>query len=295
MNGSSSWKHAANTLTNRMLRRVFTLLELLVVITIITVIMCMLLPVLAQGRALAYRAQCLSNIRQLGIANNAYADDFDGKFVDSGDYGGQLVRWHGRRKTMSDPFDFQRSALRSYMEAGVKECPSKRDFVQLPEWDYSYEKGCGGYGYNLYIGGSGNGMGTMPIARQQRLIDPDNTIMFCDTASTKGGKLIEYSIATAPWYDFSSPPSSYFYLTSTPNCHFRHAGGTCNVIWGDGHANSDTRAFYRDSGVEPLGEFFQVGYIGEKAMSSAIGGGGTMLFSYSPQIAREMRLYDLAE
>ncbi len=58
----------------------FTLIELLVVIAIIGILAAMLFPVFAQAREKARQIDCVSNMRQLGLAMRMYADDFDGTY-----------------------------------------------------------------------------------------------------------------------------------------------------------------------------------------------------------------------
>jgi prepilin-type N-terminal cleavage/methylation domain-containing protein len=55
----------------------FTLIELLVVIAIIALLVGILVPALASARRAAQRTGCLSNLRQIGIALQAYINDFE--------------------------------------------------------------------------------------------------------------------------------------------------------------------------------------------------------------------------
>lgn len=59
----------------------FTLIELLVVIAVIALLLALLIPVLRSAKERAYRAVCLSNLRQLTLAWTAYATEYDSKIV----------------------------------------------------------------------------------------------------------------------------------------------------------------------------------------------------------------------
>ena len=62
----------------------FTLIELLVVIAIIAILAAILFPVFAKAREKARTTACLSNLKQICLAELMYVQDYDEEFITDG-------------------------------------------------------------------------------------------------------------------------------------------------------------------------------------------------------------------
>lgn len=237
-------------LKHRRDERGVTLVELLIVIAALALVVALLMPALAGARSQAHRLVCRSNLRQLVLANIGYATEDEGSFVpaarDMWDSAG-LHRWHGVRDRPGEPFDPARGLLSAYLADGrIKECPAGVDFVQSDDWNSSFERGCGGYGYNMAYVGSRlwdagvQGPGAFREAYERtttvgEISRPGRTLMFADTAmANSADSVIEYSFAEPPFLVWSGQLVGDLYMS--PSVHFRHRD-RANVAWADGHVD----------------------------------------------------------
>ncbi|MEN6387241.1 MAG: prepilin-type N-terminal cleavage/methylation domain-containing protein [Phycisphaerales bacterium] len=233
----------------------FTLVELLVVISIIASLLSILLPALSTARSHARTVISKNNVRQLVLANTGYAAENNNYYVPAAEdhfsNNGGLHRWHGVRKTANDVFEPQKGPLVKYLSDGkVKECPEKKVFTQTDKWNTSFEKGCGGYGYNMvYIGSRYGQVGVnwneahKLTAKTTDIFRNAETLMFADSAFLKNGNIIEYSFAEAPYTLYGGQLITYNLMN--PSIHFRHRG-RANIGWADGHISSEKMAKYGD-------------------------------------------------
>ena len=97
------------------MKKKFTLIELLIVIAIIAILASLLLPALNKARERGKAINCVSRIRQCGIAAITYSDSFDGYLCPTG--------WEGLDLAPT-PWSTTLLNLKFLDPRGIRECPS---------------------------------------------------------------------------------------------------------------------------------------------------------------------------
>ncbi|MHC4647500.1 MAG: type II secretion system protein [Planctomycetota bacterium] len=202
----------------------FTLLELLVVVSIVALLASIMLPALGKAKAQVKDTICESNLRQLGQIFKMYADDNGGQFMERGSgYSEGAVSWF--------------HCIRRYHDAndGLIFCPlataTLRNGGRNPymAWENTTDFGAyyeGSYGINLYVA--------------KRPGDPD----FWGTPYVKESPYVPL-LTCSQWKDIQPFPSDepliYESLRWTPGpynemrrpCIKRHEPYYVNVLWLD--------------------------------------------------------------
>jgi prepilin-type processing-associated H-X9-DG protein len=226
------------------------MVELLVVMAVIAVLAAVLFPALAGAREKGRQAVCASNLRQLALANQMYAQDHDGFFAPAAQ---EFLtrddrRWFGARGA-DGGFEPREGPLVAYLREGgaLRRCPSFGVSA-------GFDRGTGGYVYNyLAVGGRVWRLGYVPEAfeqgmREAELPQPAETAMFADGALDTGAGLAEYGFLTPPPALTARIRGATFL---DPSIHFRHVG-RASVVFVDGRVRAMPRVLsVESSGVYP--------------------------------------------
>jgi len=146
----------------RQKRAAFTLIELLIVLTVITLLAAMLLPVLRSALETARAASSMNNLKQIGLAFSLYLDDHGSFFPDLWGTRDGTGMWYER-------------LCNRYLEKNrlLFRCPSDRKYA----WGYDTIS----YGYNYR--GCWERDGIRQYTRLSEFLQPSKKGLAADTKS----------------------------------------------------------------------------------------------------------------
>jgi len=201
----------------------FTLIELLVVIAIIAILAAILFPVFTTAKENARRTDCLSNLKQLSLAWQAYADDNGGRACTSYYYSADFryeFAWDVVLDWSTNPPAHQLGLLGKYIRTGkINRCPSFRG--------EPFGRPYTGYAYNAsYVGG--DVYKSKPPCLLSEILHSSRTALFADGGW--GNPVCSEAYLRAP--------SDSLYVAG--KVHFRH-NGWANVAYADGHVRGTTK------------------------------------------------------
>jgi prepilin-type N-terminal cleavage/methylation domain-containing protein/prepilin-type processing-associated H-X9-DG protein len=233
-------------------RRAFTLLELLVVVTLISILAALSFAAFSKVRGLVQSAYCANSLRQLGAATQFYLVDHNHVFFNYSTSvpGGRL--WYFGFETSaslgeaegSRSVDVTQSPIYPYVlnVGGVEVCPAFPYGQAI--WKPKYQGASWGYGFNTFL----SGVNSLTLAV------PSQVILFGDCA-----QINTFEPPASP----KNPMLEEFYMVENTytTIHFRH-GAHANMLFVDGHVGQmlmypgtlDTRLPSQNVGrITPLG------------------------------------------
>ena len=191
----------------------FTLIELLIVVSIIAILAALLLPALATAKGIAKRTVCFSNLKQVGLGALGYVNDYN-----------EFIPPNGNPTWLYNTYkcDTWNSYLLggAYVNEEICFCP----FAPPEKYENKYT-----YGW------SGRSMASLryfiKISKLDAPARPENYIFCADSSYAT------YSTFKQFWYFYYAP------LGTAPNegCIFLRHSNRANTVFADGHVSSMSR------------------------------------------------------
>ncbi len=209
----------------RLSGRIFTLIELLVVIAIIAVLASLLLPALKNAREVAVQATCANSMRQMGMANIQYVNDWQGYLAD--------LSFTPRGGTSFAPYHWM-FKLATYLgreDSKLKPCddPARPKLFTCPKnADGNFNGNFPSWDMNLYVSADSGALTAAQRPLQiTRFSSPSGKLYLCDAAG--------YGMFPT-WYFCTKGDGT----GSWSNISVRHGGNKANVVFLDNHVKPYT-------------------------------------------------------
>jgi prepilin-type N-terminal cleavage/methylation domain-containing protein/prepilin-type processing-associated H-X9-DG protein len=228
--------------------KVFTLVELLVVIAIIAILAGMLLPALNKAKEISKSSVCLSQLKQLSVGVNQYADDWQG--YPPGSQRGTLwgtpyaLNWWFQATEsggISDymgqpnlPISFTREKAPKYAE-----CPADLNVWKNADGNGAFDAKECSYGFNRRLITGFNSPVISSPYKLSVIKNPSTKVMVADGPH---GSIDGFTAGNACRVDCAE--------SGGPINRYRHGSGngkSGNVLWADSHASSENWIFLKNT------------------------------------------------
>lgn len=239
----------ADRFTSRVQRAGFTLVELLVVISIVSLLVAILLPTLASARESSRAIRCSANLQQIGIAITNYSYDYRDYLPPVRDIALDDTTWDWALRTYLNI----RNASSDPATIGYY-CQSE----DIPPTNPQIARATRSYGYNSGIGTlTSNGKYSRTFSEFTRAAKTSRLLLAGDMGiSTMNNHAVgrRFNSNLTPYktdeiYRYNNSNN----VVETAEATMRHGNGqTMNVLYIDGHVERRGDAYLLRSGCGPV-------------------------------------------